>query len=144
MMDRVGNKIAAPEIAMIKVVAPRMCLNVVDRAIQAHGGGGVTTDFGLGKAYAGARTLRIVDGPDEVHNRAVARLEFKKYREELTKAGCTGAGVLQEKNPLLGDTINVRTLAMAEELGLNIMTLCSTCQGVLSQANLKVKKDKEY
>ncbi|MBL40237.1 MAG: heterodisulfide reductase [Chloroflexi bacterium] len=64
--------------------------------------------------------------------------------EELTKAGCTGAGVLQEKNPLLGDSINVRTLAMAEQLGLNIMTLCSTCQGVLSQANLKVKKDNEY
>jgi succinate dehydrogenase / fumarate reductase cytochrome b subunit len=64
--------------------------------------------------------------------------------EELTKAGCTGAGVLQEKNPLLGDTINVRTLAMAEEKKLNIMTLCSTCQGVLSQANLKVKKDPEY
>ena len=64
--------------------------------------------------------------------------------EELTKAGCTGAGVLQEKNPLLGDTINVRTLAMAEEKKLNIMTLCSTCQGVLSQANHKVKKDPEY
>jgi len=64
--------------------------------------------------------------------------------EELTKAGCTGAGVLQEKNPLLGDTINVRTLAMAEEKKLNIMTLCSTCQGVLSQANYKVKKDPEY
>ena len=64
--------------------------------------------------------------------------------EELTKAGCTGAGVLQEKNPLLGDTINVRTLAMAEEKNLPIMTLCSTCQGVLSQANHKVKKDKDY
>ena len=64
--------------------------------------------------------------------------------EELTKAGCTGAGVLQEKTPLLGDTINVRTLAMAEEKNLSIMTLCSTCQGVLSQANHKVKKDSEY
>ena len=64
--------------------------------------------------------------------------------EELTKAGCTGAGVLQEKNPILGDTINVRTLAMAEEKNLNIMTLCSTCQGVLSQANHKVKNDPEY
>ena len=64
--------------------------------------------------------------------------------EELTKAGCTGAGVLQEKNPLLGDTINVRTLAMAEEKKLNIMTLCSTCQGVLSQANHKVKTDPKY
>ena len=64
--------------------------------------------------------------------------------EELTKAGCTGAGVLQEKNPLLGDTINVRTLAMAEKKKLNIMTLCSTCQGVLSQANHKVKSDPKY
>jgi len=64
--------------------------------------------------------------------------------EELTKAGCTGAGVLQEKNPLLGDTINVRTLAMAEEKNLPIMTLCSTCQGVLSQANHKVKNNHEY
>jgi len=64
--------------------------------------------------------------------------------EELTKAGCTGAGVLQEKNPLLGDTINVRTLAMAEEKKLNIMTLCSTCQGVLSQVNHKVKTDPKY
>ena len=64
--------------------------------------------------------------------------------EELTKAGCTGAGVLQEKNPLLGDTINVRTLAMAEEKKLNLMTLCSTCQGVLSQANHKVKSDPKY
>ena len=64
--------------------------------------------------------------------------------EELTKAGCTGAGVLQEKNPLLGDTINVRTLTMAEEKKLNIMTLCSTCQGVLSQAIHKVKSDPKY
>ena len=64
--------------------------------------------------------------------------------EELTKAGCTGAGVLQEKNPLLGYTIYVRTLAMAEEKKLNIMTLCSTCQGVLSQANHKVKTDPKY
>ena len=64
--------------------------------------------------------------------------------EEHTKAGCTGAGVLHEKNPLLGDTINVRTLAMAEEKKLNIMTLCSTCQGVLSQANHKVKSDPKY
>ena len=86
MMDTVGNKVARAEIAMIKVKAPRTLLDIIDDAIQAHGGGGVTTDFGLGKAYAGARTLRIVDGPDEVHNRAVARLEFKKYREELTKA----------------------------------------------------------
>ena len=82
-MDTVGNKVARAEIAMIKVKAPRTLLDIIDDAIQAHGGGGVTTDFGLGKAYAGARVLRLVDGPDEVHNRAVARLEFKKYREQL-------------------------------------------------------------
>jgi alkylation response protein AidB-like acyl-CoA dehydrogenase len=86
MMDTVGNKVARAEIAMIKVKAPRTLLDIIDDAIQAHGGGGVTTDFGLGRAYASARTLRIVDGPDEVHNRAVARLEFKKDKEELSQA----------------------------------------------------------
>jgi alkylation response protein AidB-like acyl-CoA dehydrogenase len=79
MMDKVGNKAAKAEIAMIKVAAPRMALKVIDDAIQAHGGGGVTTDFGLAKAYAYVRTLRLLDGPDEVHNRALARLEFAKY-----------------------------------------------------------------
>lgn len=79
MMDRVGNKVAAAEIAMIKVSAPRMALRVIDDAIQAHGGGGVSDDFGLAKAYAGIRTLRLADGPDEVHNRAIARIEFGKH-----------------------------------------------------------------
>jgi acyl-CoA dehydrogenase len=79
MMDTVGNKIARAEIAMIKVVAPNMALRVIDRAIQAHGGAGVTDDFLLGHAWAGARTLRIADGPDEVHRDAVAKLELKKY-----------------------------------------------------------------
>jgi alkylation response protein AidB-like acyl-CoA dehydrogenase len=83
LMDTVGNKVARAEIAMIKVAAPKMLCSILDDAIQAHGGGGVTTDFGLASAYASARVLRIVDGPDEVHNRAVARIEFKKYREEL-------------------------------------------------------------
>ena len=83
MMDTVGNKVARAEIAMIKVLAPKMLCSIVDDAIQAHGGGGVTTDFGLGKTYASARVLRLVDGPDEVHNRTIARLEFKKYKEEL-------------------------------------------------------------
>jgi alkylation response protein AidB-like acyl-CoA dehydrogenase len=80
MMDTIGNKAAQLEIAMIKVAAPRMALQIVDDAIQAHGGGGVSEDFGLAKAYAHARTLRLVDGPDEVHNRAIARLEYGKYR----------------------------------------------------------------
>jgi acyl-CoA dehydrogenase len=79
MMDKVGNKEARQEIAMIKVAAPLMALKVIDEAIQAHGGGGVTTDFGLAKAYAGIRTLRLADGPDEVHNRTIARMEFKKH-----------------------------------------------------------------
>jgi acyl-CoA dehydrogenase len=78
MMDTVGNKAAQAEIAMIKVVAPKMVLAVIDRAIQAHGGGGVSGDFGLAYAWARARVMRIVDGPDEVHKRAVARLELRK------------------------------------------------------------------
>ena len=82
MMDKVGNKAAQQEIAMIKVAAPRMALKIIDEAIQAHGGGGVTTDFGLAKKYAGIRTLRLADGPDEVHNRAIARMEMKKYTNE--------------------------------------------------------------
>ncbi len=79
MMDKVGNKVAKLEIAMIKVAAPRVALKVIDDAIQAHGGGGVTTDFGLAKAYAHIRTLRLADGPDEVHNRSIARMEMGKY-----------------------------------------------------------------
>ncbi|GGC66779.1 acyl-CoA dehydrogenase family protein [Chelatococcus reniformis] len=79
MMDKVGNKAAQLEIAMIKVAGPRIALKIIDDAIQAHGGGGVTTDFGLAKMYAGIRSLRIADGPDEVHNRAIARLEFARY-----------------------------------------------------------------
>ena len=79
MMDKVGNKGARLEIAMIKVAAPRMALRVIDDAIQAHGGGGVSDDFGLAKAYSGIRTLRLADGPDEVHNRSIARLELRRY-----------------------------------------------------------------
>ncbi len=79
MMDKAGNKSARLEIAMIKVAAPRIALKIIDDAIQAHGGGGVTTDFGLAKAYAGIRTLRLADGPDEVHNRTIARMEYGKY-----------------------------------------------------------------
>ncbi|HEX4157157.1 MAG TPA: acyl-CoA dehydrogenase family protein [Rhizomicrobium sp.] len=79
MMDKFGNKVARAEIAMIKVAAPRMALKVVDDAIQAWGGAGVTTDSGLARTYASLRTLRLADGPDEVHNRTIARLEYAKY-----------------------------------------------------------------
>jgi acyl-CoA dehydrogenase len=79
MMDKAGNKAAQAEIAMIKVAAPRMALRVLDDAVQAHGGGGVSEDFGLARAWSQIRTLRFADGPDEVHNRAIARLEFGKY-----------------------------------------------------------------
>jgi acyl-CoA dehydrogenase len=85
MMDTVGNKEARREIAMIKVVAPKMAQKLVDRAIQVHGGGGVSQDFHLAYAYARTRTMRIVDGPDAVHEEAVARLELRKYEDRSQK-----------------------------------------------------------
>jgi acyl-CoA dehydrogenase len=82
MMDTVGNKVARAEIAMIKVAAPRIALKVIDDAIQAHGGGGVCQDYGLARSYAGIRTLRLADGPDEVHCRTIAQLELGKHAGE--------------------------------------------------------------
>jgi acyl-CoA dehydrogenase len=88
MMDTVGNRHARTEIAAIKVAAPNMALKVLDRAIQVHGGGGVTEDFGLASAYAHLRTLRLADGPDEVHKLSIARRELAPYipREPGTAA----------------------------------------------------------
>ena len=78
-MDTVGNKVAQVEIAMIKVAVPAMALKVVDWSIQAHGGGGTSNDFGLTRAYAMARVLRLADGPDEVHRSQIGKLELRKY-----------------------------------------------------------------
>jgi alkylation response protein AidB-like acyl-CoA dehydrogenase len=80
-MDKAGNKAALQEIAMIKVFAPNMALRVLDDAVQAHGGGGVAEDYGLAHAWASQRTLRLADGPDEVHARTIARNEFGKYAD---------------------------------------------------------------
>jgi len=80
IMDTVGNKAAKTEIAAIKVVAPNVALRVLDRAIQAHGGGGVCQDYFLAHAWANSRTLRLADGPDEVHLESIAKFELKKYQ----------------------------------------------------------------
>jgi len=79
-MDTLGNKVAKAEIAMIKVAVPAMACKVVDWAIQAHGGGGTSNDFGLAHAYAMARVLRLADGPDEVHRQQLGKMELKKHR----------------------------------------------------------------
>jgi acyl-CoA dehydrogenase len=90
MMDTVGNKEARAEIAMIKVVAPNMAAKVIDRAIQVHGGGGVSQDFDLVRAYAGIRALRLADGPDEVHRETVAKMELRKHMNRRRDGGNAG------------------------------------------------------
>jgi acyl-CoA dehydrogenase len=82
MMDTVGNKVAAKEIAMIKVAAPSMACRVIDWAIQVHGGAGLSDDFVLGVAYSQARALRLADGPDEVHRNQIGKLELGRYSAE--------------------------------------------------------------
>ncbi|HEV2811930.1 MAG TPA: acyl-CoA dehydrogenase family protein, partial [Solirubrobacteraceae bacterium] len=79
LMDTVGNKHARTEIAAIKVAAPNVALRVIDRAIQVHGGGGVSDDFGLAWSWAHIRTLRLADGPDEVHKMTIARRELRAH-----------------------------------------------------------------
>ena len=92
MMDKAGNKAAQLEISMIKVAAPNMALKILDDAIQAHGGGGVSGDFRLAHDWAAMRTLRFADGPDEVHNRSIARNEFGKYGD-FRKGGVSSGDV---------------------------------------------------
>jgi acyl-CoA dehydrogenase len=82
VMDKQGAKVGRLEIAMIKVAAPNVALRIIDDAIQAHGGGGVSNDFDLARSYAHVRTLRLADGPDEVHNRTIAKLELRRYTNE--------------------------------------------------------------
>jgi acyl-CoA dehydrogenase len=91
LMDTVGNKEARTEIAAIKVAAPNMALKIIDRAIQVHGGGGVSEDFPLAAMYAHVRTLRLADGPDEVHKRAIARRELHKYDAPVGRNGASAA-----------------------------------------------------
>lgn len=90
MMDKAGNKAAHLEISMIKVQAPTMALQILDDAIQAHGGAGVSDDFDLASAWANVRTLRFADGPDEVHNRTIARHEFGKHAELRSDRASSG------------------------------------------------------
>ncbi len=90
IMDKAGNKSAQAEIAMIKVVAPNVACDIIDQAIQAHGGGGVSDDFPLAGMWAGARTLRFADGPDEVHRAALAKLELGKYAAQASTRAVQG------------------------------------------------------
>lgn len=85
LMDTVGNKQARTEIAAIKVAAPNIALKVIDRAIQVHGGGGVTDDFPLAQFWAHQRTLRLADGPDEVHKRTIARMELRRMKQAIAQ-----------------------------------------------------------
>jgi acyl-CoA dehydrogenase len=89
-MDRLGNKAAKTEIAMIKVVAPNLATRVIDRAIQAHGGAGVSGDFGLAYWWAMSRTLRFADGPDEVHREAIAKDELRRQQAPVAANGAAG------------------------------------------------------
>jgi alkylation response protein AidB-like acyl-CoA dehydrogenase len=104
MMDTAGNKAARAEIAMIKVVAPNMTLGVLDRAIQAHGGAGVSQDTFLAEAWAGVRTLRLADGPDEVHREAVVRLELAKWGKASAQVSpAPRTRLAPERNGILDD-----------------------------------------
>ena len=90
LMDTVGNRHARVEIAAIKVAAPQVALKVIDRAIQVHGGGGVSDDFPLAYFYAAQRTLRLADGPDEVHKRTIAQRELRRWQHVVATPATNG------------------------------------------------------
>jgi acyl-CoA dehydrogenase len=94
MMDTVGNRQARVEIAAIKVAAPQVALKVIDRAIQVHGGGGVSDDFPLAYFYAYQRTNRLADGPDEVHKRTIAQRELRRWQEQAEPPAAVSARVV--------------------------------------------------
>jgi acyl-CoA dehydrogenase len=108
VMDKAGNKAARAEIAMIKVAVPNMACKVIDWAIQAFGGAGVTSDYGLASAYATARLLRIADGPDEVHRNQIARLELKRHRGSNAGAHPIGAVAGASQHSALQDSMQWR------------------------------------
>lgn len=91
LMDTVGNKGARTEIAAIKVAAPVMALKIIDRAIQVHGAGGISQDFPLARMYAHIRSLRLADGPDEVHKMIISRAELRKYDPSFRTDGVSAA-----------------------------------------------------
>jgi acyl-CoA dehydrogenase len=99
IMDKRGNKVARAEIAMIKVAAPNMACRVIDWAIQAFGGAGMTEDYGLAYAYATARYLRLADGPDEVHRNQIARLELKRYEGSDSRTGGSASVLPADRSP---------------------------------------------
>jgi acyl-CoA dehydrogenase len=99
MMDKRGNKVARAEIAMIKVAAPNMACRVIDWAMQAFGGAGMTEDYGLAYAYATARFLRLADGPDEVHRNQIARLELKRYEGSESRTGGSASVLPADRSP---------------------------------------------
>jgi acyl-CoA dehydrogenase len=98
-MDTVGNKVARAEIAEIKVAAPEMACQVIDWAIQAFGGAGMTDDYGLAYAYATARVLRLADGPDEVHRNQIARLELRRHQGEASTTGGSASVLPRDTSP---------------------------------------------
>jgi len=101
-MDTVGNRHARTEIAAIKVAAPQVALKVIDRAIQVHGGGGISDDFPLALMYAHVRSLRLADGPDEVHKMTIARRELRPYQDAAEASASAARSAVEAVPPKPG------------------------------------------